>query len=454
VVSTKDSPLGAVFTPLDLAVSLVHRFSLASAWRDGATLLDPCAGDGVWFQALVQVALETGWIPTTRDFERLFGVERDPGIYAELRTRFLRQGWLFSPERFLLADFLQDGWKLPKVDIGLGNPPWVSFGDLPDVEKERLKPLYRSLGLVDNPRSTLAGGSRIDLSALIVARFLSQNLKSGGRAIFLVPRSLAISSSHACFRVHYPASHWEKIPPELFPEVGTAIGLGVWSEENSEPVEVVHAWSPVVLSGKSRPRQGVNTQGANKIFFFDGEFPEICDSQLVYPVPTAEQWKGRGEPRRWVVLPYDPHTGRPLTESELRQGFKRTWEYLKQHEDFLRARRGLLLKKRMESGFWYSLWGVGDYTFAPWKLIWPAYGDTKFRPLELGSWHREGKKVPWIPQQSLQAYCAFDDALSLRRVAEKLRALPVEQVLCDAEGRGTPCWAQPGRMKIFFSFQG
>ncbi|NNM67549.1 MAG: hypothetical protein HKM06_06035 [Spirochaetales bacterium] len=454
MLASKTWPLGAVFTPLALAENLVRRFSLASAWRNGATLMDPCAGDGVWFQALVQVARESGWIPAPRDFERLFGAERDPQIYENLRARFFRQGWPFSPERLLLADYLQDGWKLPKVDIGLGNPPWVSFGDLPDAEKERLKPLYRSLGLVDNPRSTLGGGSRIDLSALIVAQFLSQNLKSDGQAVLLLPRSLAISSSHASFRRHFPASRWEKIPSELFPEVGTAIGLGVWSEETSNAVEVEHTWSPVLLPSKSRPRQGVNTQGANKIFFFDGVFPENCDSQLVYPVPTAEQWKGGLEPHRWVVLPYDPRTGRPLPEATLRQDFKRTWEYLKQHEDFLRARRGLLVKKRIESGFWYSLWGVGDYTFAPWKLIWPAYGDTKFRPLELGPWGRDGQKVPWIPQQSLQAYCAFEDASSLRQVAQQLSTLPVEQVLGDAEGGGTPCWAQPGRMKMFFTLEG
>ncbi len=105
------------------------------------------------------------------------------------------------------------------------------------------------------------------------------------------------------------------------------------------------------------------------------------EPDLVYPL-----LRGR-DVRRWYAVPtyYILLTHRKgdrlnaIPEQEMQQHYPKTWAYLKRFEKPLRERSGFKRyftrkDKRgqiVETGPFYSMFNVGDYTFAPWKVVWP-----------------------------------------------------------------------------------
>lgn len=107
------------------------------------------------------------------------------------------------------------------------------------------------------------------------------------------------------------------------------------------------------------------------------------ESTLLYPLV-----RGR-EVRRWVaqstsriLMVQDPKTRRGYDEKFVQNNYPKTWGYLKRFETPLRERSGF---KRyftrtehgrvVETGPFYSMFNVGDYTFAKYKVIWPNMGN-------------------------------------------------------------------------------
>ncbi|WP_054683106.1 hypothetical protein [Rhodothermus marinus] len=95
------------------------------------------------------------------------------------------------------------------------------------------------------------------------------------------------------------------------------------------------------------------------------------EPDLLYPL-----LRGR-DVRRWYAQPslhilmvQDPKTRRGIDEQVLQQRYPKTWAYLKRFEAVLRERKSQMIRRLMESGPFYSIFGIGDYTFAPWKVVW------------------------------------------------------------------------------------
>ncbi len=106
------------------------------------------------------------------------------------------------------------------------------------------------------------------------------------------------------------------------------------------------------------------------------------EPDLIYPL-----LRGR-DVRRWSAAPtyhilLTHRKGDRLNaipEKEMQQRYPKTWAYLKRFEGPLRERSGFkryfTRKDRrsgqvIETGPFYSMFNVGDYTFAPWKVVWP-----------------------------------------------------------------------------------
>ena len=127
------------------------------------------------------------------------------------------------------------------------------------------------------------------------------------------------------------------------------------------------------------PRQGVNTCGANSVFIF-ADKPSHLPEPFLYPLATKEIWRQDASiPRKWILLPYHPQTGKPLTQHQI-EGHAPLKEYLHNAEEILRSRKGTLLRSAIDRGYWWALLGVGPYAFAPFKVIWEAYGKSRFKP--------------------------------------------------------------------------
>jgi len=196
-----------------------------------------------------------------------------------------------------------------------------------------------------------------------------------------------------------------------------------------------------------KPRQGVNTCGANDVFIFD-EVPADVPSEFLFPLITKECFReDEASPRKYIVLPYDEPTGKPLDEPHLRS-IPKLAAYFATRKDQLLARKGTMLNTWMKRGIWWACLGVGEYNFAPFKVVWEAYGKTNFRPRIFGSFN--GK--PWQANQAMQAFIPCSSLAEAEHLLDQLERSNIESYLKSLSVEGTCNWAQPGRIKRFLHF--
>ena len=481
--------IGRVFTPLRWAIWLIEVTGAFRAWLDGATVLDPTCGEGAFLEAFVALARREGIGITREALARLHGVE----IVEADKRRLLegmgaRHGVNLAEDNITTADFITA--IVPgRYDVIVGNPPWINFTDLPGDLKAKWGPAYIRHQLVTDKRNVLLGGSRADVATLVVKKALDDLLANGGRAAFFIPLSLFFNSgANDLFRPFPGSAHgyrvvrlWDFGREPVFDGISTRYGAalfdrkgvqtwpvetdvrnggtwtrlysaasdhrtGPWHQRETPDIDALTA--PAIEIGPSqRPRQGVNTCGANDIFIFErdgnrlrnglGEEREL-EEELLFPLMNAGNF-GRppSGPQRWILVPHDARSGRPLTWDAIAR-YGCVAAYLSQHREALTRRKGTLINAHIGRGHWWSLLGVGPYSFAPWKVAWEALGRKSFTPAVLGG--------RWQGNQALHAFCPCTSVHEAEALAAALGRTQVETWLKSSAMAGTCNWAQPGRI--------
>lgn len=83
----------------------------------------------------------------------------------------------------------------------------------------------------------------------------------------------------------------------------------------------------------------------------------------------VQRWKA--EPSAYILMVQDPKTRRGIPEQELKARYPYTWQYLKRFESILRERKSRGISDMLAKGApFYTMFAVGDYTFAHWKVVW------------------------------------------------------------------------------------
>ena len=508
-MSAGASPVGQFFTLPEWARELISRGAFAR-WLEGARVLDPTGGDGALLEAFVSKALGYGIEPTAGMLARLHMMELDGSLVERFHARMReRYGVEVPAENTRIGDYLLEG-SPGRFEVLVGNPPWMNFTELPERYKERLKPLFERYRLVIDRRRLLWGGARIDLAALVVAKAFADNAlapaEGGGEtaekrergAAAALPRETAVAprpgtlgafflpislffneGAHDGFRALAAGSGGFEVErireltgAGVFAGVRTRYAMVDFSASGRlprrrrpthdragvepPPVEVP-AVEPIPIDKGSRPRQGVNTCGANDLFMFDVDDAPPVEPELLYPLIGAEHFEAapgeltapvtprrEASARRVVLLPYDRRTGRPLDEPTLRYSCPKAWAYLCSNYERLCGRRGTVIRGAIRRGHWWALLGVGPYSFARWKIVWRGTGGRRFLPRLF-----EGR---WVPNQALQISMSFESHADAKRVLDRLISGDVERVLLAGGEAGTRGWAQPGRMRRFFRF--
>jgi hypothetical protein len=97
---------------------------------------------------------------------------------------------------------------------------------------------------------------------------------------------------------------------------------------------------------------------------------EAVESDLVYPLLRGRdvvRW--RAEPSAHIVLTQDPETRSGIPETEMKRKYPKTYAYMKKFEEQLRKRSGY--KQYFDpSDPFYSMYNVGPYTMASYKVVW------------------------------------------------------------------------------------
>lgn len=481
--------VGQIFTPIKWAEWLIERWGIFDAWIDGASICDPTAGQGAFALALFRLARANGVRVSSELLSRLTLIEVRASHLQAFQRKARRKFAVDFPTSQLLALDVITNPPNTDHDILVGNPPWANFTDLSTAYKERLKPYFVSEGLVPDKKRVLLGSSRTDIAALVLKVVLGKLLRKNGTGCFYLPLSLfsggdahkgfrdyianhrrfavaevceftetkvfgGIGTSYCCVRFRMDVPH--KFPVRYFRERG-----GEWVEHRAISLKVPDdQWRvlkrgdtadldnsiKVELSPDQKPRQGVNTCGANSIFMFEDK-PTHLPEEFLFPLATKEIWKnGDMIPHKWILLPYEKNTGRPLLWDRIEQ-YTELRKYLTRVRGTLEGRKGTLIQSAIAKGVWWSLLGVGPYSFAPYKVIWEAYGKNYFHPMILNS----EKGQVWQANQALQAFIPCWSEADAERVCSELQHPGIPTLLRQLNGEGKSNWAQPGKIKNILS---
>ncbi|MGB7533035.1 MAG: N-6 DNA methylase [Halobacteriota archaeon] len=115
--------------------------------------------------------------------------------------------------------------------------------------------------------------------------------------------------------------------------------------------------------------------------------PATIEPDFVYPLlrgRDVQRWKA--EPSAYIVMVHDPIKRIGIPEAEMKSKYHKTYAYLKRFEKQLRQRASSSVRQLMKKGAFYSMFGVGPYTLAPWKVVWRDMG-TDILPAVINEFH-------------------------------------------------------------------
>lgn len=482
--------IGDIFTPLKWAKFAIDRFNLSREFKAGKSFFDPTCGNGSFLRALS---------PHRNAAMNFFGIELNRNHYESLISYVKSASFDFSAENFLCSDFILTADKR-KFDFLVGNPPWLNFVDLPDSLKEAYKKVFVQYGVAGDAKSLLLGSSRADLSTLVIAKSMFENLKPNGVAVFYLPLSIftndGANKNFRSYKILNRDFSVEEIvdlsDEKIFENISTKYCLvkfqidktqafpipyyrfkaGLFERLNAAPIfqkndplsiqSMVAAnftESDLKLNISAVPRQGINTCGANDLMILEptphdggiryrnGLGHEVdLEPKFVRALIMNDNFKeGIKAPLKFILIPHDEVSGKPVSEEYLQQ-FPKTYQYLQRYRETLENRKGTLIQAQIKKGAWFSLLGVGPYTFLQHKVVWRAYGQKTFNP----KLFIDTPEIKWVPNQALQCYVAFENATKASQALVKLKNPLIERYLLSQNAGGSPNWAQPGRMKKLF----
>ena len=492
--------IGCVFTPEIWAEFAIEKYGLFDKWMQGASILDPTMGNGNLLAAIICFGLKKGYQVGEMPVENLFGVEMNKRHYCAACERLEKLcGSRFQNQNFINGDILFT-WKRKKIDIVFGNPPWVSFSSLPLEYGKKIKSVYVKSGLASHGSGLLLGNSQINLAALVFFHVLKNMMKENGEAVVFMPLSVLFhAGAHREFtsgkagNISFSIDEVTDLEhTDAFQGICTRFGIikisrnktqsfpvpyftynlsnGKWTEKFMSPLLLDHGpmciqnshnknfgFKKIPVDIKSKPRQGINTCGANHLYFFDsfkdlnGEICEVSnktlschiEKQFVYPLIQKENFRNNDNLiHKWVILPYNEN-GKILTEKQIKN-HPHMHSYFKSNKDVLGARKGTLIRHQIENGLFWALLGVGPYCFYPYKIVWEACGKKDFYPRIF-----EGM---WQANQALQVYMPFTDRILCKEIINKMNEAGISEMLSTMNLGGSMCFAQPGVMKTFFDF--
>jgi SAM-dependent methyltransferase len=214
----------------------------------------------------------------------------------------------------------------------------------------------------------------------------------------------------------YPVSYscWYKpgggsvIPEDVTLEDVTQEKIATYRQFVAEPFDDADSTSPwitgrlralravkkVLGASDYRAREGVNTGGANGVYWLEivGHRPDgvavisnitkgakrkvenvqaAIEPDLLYPLLRGRdirRWQAK--PQDCILVTHECGMGlKAIPEREIAVRFSKTYAYLKHFEDVLRTRSGYKRYFRETDPF-YSIFNIGNYTFSPYKVVW------------------------------------------------------------------------------------
>lgn len=386
--------LGDFQTPPELIRLILKRLEpIAPRWP---RVLEPTCGSGNFIRALlasqnpprqiVGIEIQESHLNTARQALK--------GLRANVR---LIRGNIFT------YDLQSIQWEAKGPLLIIGNPPWVTNSEIGALGGSNLPNKHNFLGL--KGLDAITGAANFDIAEYIWLRLLSSYYNEDVTIALLSKTSVARKVLNHVYRMRAPmieaclyridAKRWFKAAVDaclfivhLRPGVEPTYECKVYRDLECDDLECV--WG--IVNGKLvrdavvyrryiwvdgkcplEWRQGVKHDASSTMELTCvgeelrngyGERVDV-ESEYVYPLVKGSEIKPPNEirvPTRWVIVPQ-----KRLSDdtSELSAAAPKLWRYLWSHKSDFERRRSSIFR---QSGNEFSVFGVGPYSFAAYKV--------------------------------------------------------------------------------------
>jgi hypothetical protein len=380
-------------TPLPLATQICAL--LAARGERPAAVVEPTCGVGNFLVAAFQ---------QFPDLRRGVGLEIN-SEYASIARAALNGRGRGDRVKIVGESFFNMDWRqffsdLPEPVLVIGNPPWVTNAALGLLRSSNLPAksnFQNRVGL-----DALTGKSNFDISEWMLIKLMES--LNGRKATFAMLCKTAVARkvllhawknnlriSNAEIRSVDAAAHFgaavdacllacslsadsQQQDCRVYRHLGdrqAETTIGYCDNELVANVSSYHRWKHLAGKGDYRWRSGVK-HDCSKVMELRkegeryrnglGEIVEL-ETILLYPMLKSSELANacNNAPSRWMLV-----TQKTVGEDTtiIRETAPATWAYLERHATVLNRRASSIYRRRPR----FSIFGVGDYTFSPWKV--------------------------------------------------------------------------------------
>jgi methylase of polypeptide subunit release factors len=236
---------------------------------------------------------------------------------------------------------------------------------------------------------------------------------------------------------------------------------------------VLHAIRKMTGSSDYVAHAGVYTGGANGVYWLEilealpndlvrvrnmtagakrsvPQVEAILETKFVYPLLRGQ------DVRRWdaaptaaILLVQHPQQRRGYAEHWLKTHYPLTHAYLCQFESLLRTRATFKRYFEPDAPF-YTMFDIGDYSFAPVKVVWQGMGKVTMQAAVITqaaiAAHDSAK--PIMPNQAMHPFIPLQNEDEAHYLAACLNSVPFMLAVRSHTQPGGKSFAQPGILKV------
>lgn len=360
------------------------------------TILEPTCGKGAFLFAALNI------FPCA---QKIIGIDINRSHVASIKRKIAAES-PESPVAISCADFFTVNWpefleKLPEPILILGNPPWVTSAELSILKSSNLP--KKSNFLKRKGLDAVTGKSNFDISEWMLLQYMKWLEKRKGIVAVLCKTSVARKvlahawknnyriSNARIYKInatkHFQASVEAAFFVAEFGADNASFDCYVYDNLNSlSPAHTIGFHDGLILSNAVAYQKLSNLRGIDYTYMWRSGVKHDCSKVLelerngkfyrngfnnkielerayIYPIlKSSDIANGNISQCRKYLLLTQKHIGEDT--SQIKEFAPKTWRYIESYENEFLKRRSSIYKKRPR----FSIFGVGEYTFAPWKV--------------------------------------------------------------------------------------
>lgn len=381
-------------TPIDLS-NWICDFLVEQGLRP-SSILEPTCGEGnLLLSALDRFVSVTNAI----------GTDINPEYITRVRARLATRSYSGQVDVFQ-GNFFDLDWRqildsLPDPVLVIGNPPWVTSSELASLGSENLPEktnfqgfsgldaktgksnfdisewmLIHILEFLDRRSATMAMLCKTSVARKVLAHAWKRNLPLGRSRVHLIDAKEAFNASvDACLLIcDTTTSQRQDQTCQVYKGISEDVYQTTFGHRNNRliaNIEYYERWKHLEDGNAYRWRSGIKHDCSRVMELrkerhgFRNKLGELFDLEATYVYPMLKSSdiakEETPQPSRWMLV-----TQRNVGEdtATIKHIAPKTWSYLTSHSEFFDRRKSSVYKGQPR----FSIFGVGEYTFAPWKV--------------------------------------------------------------------------------------